>query len=93
MDNASIHRSPEIVQLCSEAGIQIEYLPPYSPDFNPIERSFKVLKSWIKRYGQQQEEWQDFRFFLELAVLNSCYDINCTTWYRKCGYPGARDTY
>ena len=91
MDNASIHRSPEIVQLCKEFGLQLEYLPPYSPDYNPIEQSFKVLKSWMKRYSQQQEEWQDFRFFLELAVLNSCYNINCMRWYKKCGYPEIRD--
>ena len=79
MDNASIHRSPAIVQLCSDFGIQLEYLPPYSPDYNPIEKTFKVLKSWIKRHYQQQEEWLDFRFFLELAVLNSCYKIDCTS--------------
>lgn len=91
MDNASIHRSPAIVRLCRDFGIQLEYLPPYSPDYNPIEKSFKVLKSWIKRHYQQQDEWLDFRFFLELAVLNSCYSINCRSWYRMCGYPGVDD--
>jgi transposase len=91
MDNASIHRSPAIAQLCLESGIQLEYLPPYSPDYNPIEKTFKVLKSWMKRHYQQQEEWLDFRFFMELAVLNSCYGVNCRTWYRKCGYVGVDD--
>jgi transposase len=89
MDNASIHRSPEIVQACKEFGVALEYLPPYSPDYNPIERSFKVLKSWIKRYSQQQEEWQDFRFFLEVAVVNSCYNIDCSRWFTHCGYLAA----
>ncbi|KAF1937137.1 hypothetical protein EJ02DRAFT_300971, partial [Clathrospora elynae] len=64
----------------------LEYLPPYSPDYNPIERSFKVLKSWIKRHSDRQDEWEDFCFFLELAILKSCYVVDCTAWYRKCGY-------
>ena len=93
MDNASIYRSPAIVQLCRDFRVQLEYLPPYSPDYNPIERSFKVLKSWIKRHSQEQVEWQDFRFFLELAILNSCYEIDCRSWYKKCGYPDVNDTW
>ena len=45
LDNASIHRSPRVRELCAIAGVQLEYLPPYSPDYNPIEKSFKQLKS------------------------------------------------
>ena len=40
-------------------------------------------------YSQQQEEWQDFRFFLEVAVVNSCYNIDCSRWFTHCGYPAA----
>ena len=47
MDNASIHTSTKVRQLCQTFGVQLEYLPPYSPDFNPIEQSFNVLKAWI----------------------------------------------
>jgi transposase len=49
LDNASIHRSEHVRQLCKRAGVILEYLPSYSPDYNPIEKSFKQLKSWIKR--------------------------------------------
>jgi hypothetical protein len=45
IDNASIHRSDLVKELCDNAGIQLEVLPPYSPDFNPIEESFNTLKS------------------------------------------------
>ena len=45
IDNASIYQSPTIVQLCMAFGIHIEYLPLYLLDFNPIKKSFKVLKS------------------------------------------------
>jgi transposase len=45
LDNASIHRSARVRELCDAAGVILEYLPPYSPDYNPIEKSFKQLKS------------------------------------------------
>jgi transposase len=45
MDNASCHRSELVRQLCLDYGIQLEFLPLYSPDLNPIEESFNVLKA------------------------------------------------
>jgi transposase len=50
MDNASFHRSDQIKQLCYDAGVKLIYLPPYSPDFNPIEEFFAELKALIKNY-------------------------------------------
>ena len=49
MDNARIHQSIELDQLCEAAGVLLVKLPPYSPDFNPIETSFSILKQWMKR--------------------------------------------
>jgi hypothetical protein len=37
MDNASFHHTERIKQMCRDAGVKLLYLPPYSPDFNPIE--------------------------------------------------------
>jgi hypothetical protein len=50
MDNASFHCHPEDGTAIEEAGCEVRYLPPYSPDFNPIELSFSVLKAWIRRH-------------------------------------------
>jgi hypothetical protein len=50
MDNASIYYSKRLTELVINAGCFLEYLLPYSPDFNPIEQLFNVLKSWIKRH-------------------------------------------
>lgn len=91
MDNASIHRSSTIVQLCRDFGIHLEYLPPYSPDYNPIERSFKVLKSWIKRHSEEQAEWNNFSYFLAHALQSACYKTNCREWYKRCGLPSVED--
>jgi transposase len=48
-DNISIHIDEEITEAVEEAGFLVRFLPPYSPDFNPIELSFSVLKAWFYR--------------------------------------------
>lgn len=50
MDNAAIHHSERIITLCSLFNVQLEYLPPYCPWFNPIETSFHDIKSFIRRF-------------------------------------------
>jgi transposase len=87
LDNASIHRSARMRELCERAGVVLEYLPPYSPDYNPIEKSFKQLKSWIKRNGEQAKMYDSFDYFLDYAVTLSCCNINCKGWFKVCGYP------
>jgi transposase len=70
MDNTSFHRSERIKQLCSDAGVKLLYLPPYSPDFNPIEEFFAELKRYIKKvwptYVANPD--QGFRTFLRKCV-------------------------
>lgn len=55
MDNASFHRTARIQQMCFEAGVKLVYLPPYSPDLNPIEEMFAELKAFIKK------EWGSYQ--------------------------------
>ena len=52
MDNASWHHDKRIVTMGKEGGIWLLYLPPYSPDFNPIEAYFGDLKQYIRRHYQ-----------------------------------------
>ena len=49
MDNAKIHMYPELCTAISSAGALLLFLPPYSPELNPIEVSFGLLKRWIQR--------------------------------------------
>ena len=44
MDNAAFHRKEEIHAMAEAAGHNVLFLPPYSPDFNPIEQDFAILK-------------------------------------------------
>lgn len=70
MDNASFHRTERIEQLCCEAGVKLMYLPPYSPDLNPIEEFFAELKAFIKKNWGTFEESpeQGFDVFLEWCI-------------------------
>lgn len=72
MDNASIHHTARIKQMCRDAGVTLVYLPPYSPDFNPIERFFAELKAFIKRNWYNYEEHVDQGFD---SFLRYCIDV------------------
>lgn len=70
MDNASFHHSALVERMCSEAGVKLVYLPPYSPDLNPIEEFFAELKAFIRRHWQSYEDNPDQGFdnFLDWCV-------------------------
>jgi transposase len=55
-DSASFHRTERIEQMCVEAGVKLLYLPPYSPDLNPIEEFFTELKAFIKKQWHEYED-------------------------------------
>ncbi|KMU92717.1 hypothetical protein CIHG_10503 [Coccidioides immitis H538.4] len=70
MDNASFHHSARIKQMCFDAGVRLLYLPPYSPDLNPIEEFFAELKAYTKKSWSLYEEdpSQGFGVFLQQCV-------------------------
>lgn len=70
MDNASFHHSERIEQMCSQTGVKLIYLPPYSPDLNPIEDFFAELKAFIRRHWKSYEDnpSQGFNTFLEWCI-------------------------
>ena len=70
MDNASFHHTERLEQMCCDAGVKLMYLPPYSPDLNPIEEFFAELKAFIKKNWRAFEDApeQGFDSFLEWCV-------------------------
>lgn len=52
MDNASFHHSERIEQMCSQAEVKLLYLPPYTPDLNPIEELFSELRPLLNGIGK-----------------------------------------
>jgi len=51
MDNASFHRKNKLIEIAGRYGIVVLFLPPYSPEFNPIEKSWANFKKWLKYNG------------------------------------------
>lgn len=49
MDNLQAHKTPSALEAIRQAGAEILFLPPYSPEFNPIERAWSKLKEFVRR--------------------------------------------
>ncbi len=52
LDNASFHKNPAIRDLIEKAGSNLIYLPPYSPDLNPIEHHWHSVKNTLRKHLQ-----------------------------------------
>ncbi len=68
MDNYIIHKSKETQRLIESVGCKILFLPPYSPDLNPIENYWAVIKSRIKKL---KSTCKDFQKAIDLAFQNN----------------------
>ncbi len=89
IDNDRIHRSDAFVDMCADAGVEIRFLPPYSPDLNPIETSFALIKAYIRRNYEEvasyTEERGGFRAFLNDAIRDQAHSGNPTALFRAAG--------
>lgn len=84
LDNASIHHSENVVDTIQQTGALVQFLPPYSPDMNPIENAFSKVKSILK---DNEELWADFDTETALtAALNSITPCDCRAWISHGGY-------
>jgi transposase len=72
MDNASFHRSERVQQMCDAAGVKLLYLPPYSPDLNPVEEYFAEFKGFVKKNWSKYEKNPDQEFG---EFLQWCMDM------------------
>lgn len=83
MDNLSAHKVAGIRELIEGHGARLLYLPPYSPDLNPIEKAwFKFKQSLRSAKARTQQA-------LDLAITEALKTIstdNAVAWFRHCGY-------
>ena len=72
LDNVSIHVTRALNKLIQDAGHLVVFLPPYSPDYNPIELTFAVCKAWMKKnYFHKRSQWSSFGNYLAYAIAHS----------------------
>ena len=75
MDNAKIHHGEKLTESIEQMGCKVLYLPPYSPDYNPIETTFSGIKSWLKRYRIFVESCTDPKYPFLLAFSHVTPDM------------------
>ena len=87
LDNASIHHVDDVVHAIQSVGALVHFLPPYSPDLNPIEEAFAKLKAYLRAnalaiQAVPDEELEDFI----LAGISCITKFDCAQWIQHSGY-------
>lgn len=83
MDNLSVHKSRRVRRLIEDAGCALLFLPPYSPDLNPIEEAFSKLKGILRKAGARRRE-----ALVEATgrALDTITHQDIRGFYADCGY-------
>jgi transposase len=82
MDNVSAHKVADVREAIVARGATLSYLPPYSPDFNPIEKAFAQLKARLRQAEERTVEGLWARIG---QVLSQFSPIKCRNHFRHCG--------
>jgi len=83
LDNLSSHKNEKAAHLIASAGARLMFLPPYSPDLNPIEMAFAKFKELLR---QAQARTVDALWDLIGRTLNLFTPEECANYIRHCGY-------
>ena len=87
LDNATIHHTERAIKLIQSVGAIVHFLPPYSPDLNPIEELFSKVKACLKENDAaiQRIEEQGIIDFVQAAFSVVSKD-DCFGWFNHAGY-------
>ncbi len=83
MDNLSCHKVKGVKEAIEQAGASVLYLPPYSPDFKPIEMMWSKIKSLLRKWKARTSNMLDI--FIRKA-FSSVTTKNIQNWFSECGY-------
>lgn len=83
MDNLSPHKNLETVRLLEQAGMRVRFLPPYSPDFNPIEKLWSKVKAALRAAKARTIAALNTAI---AAALDSVTPEDAAGWFASCGY-------
>ena len=83
LDNLAAHKVAGVRQAIAAAGASLLYLPPYSPDLNPIELAFAKLKALLRKAASRTKDelWSTIGRLLEAYP-----PVECTNYLSHCGY-------
>jgi len=83
MDNLSSHKGPRVREMIEAAGAGLLYLPPYSPDFNPIENAFAKLKALLRKAAERTVDglWDAIGRLIDLFTPQECRN-----YFQAAGY-------
>jgi transposase len=83
MDNLPAHKASGVREAIEAAGATLRYLPPYSPDFNPIENAFSKLKAMLRARAERtvQALWNAVG-----EVIEKFTPTECENYFAACGY-------
>ncbi|MFA6187621.1 MAG: transposase, partial [Phycisphaerae bacterium] len=83
LDNLSAHKSQQVRELIESVGAELWYLPPYSPDLNPIEKMWSKVKSILRTLKTRTKE------ALIDAIAEALERVTASDakgWFESCGY-------
>jgi len=84
LDNLKAHKDPRVASTCRAHGVRVIYLPPYSPDFNPIEPGWALQKQHVRRHAPKDP------VALRSVARRARYRVtphHCRQWFSHAGYP------
>ena len=83
MDNLSSHKRAAVRERIEAVGASLMYLPPYSPDFNPIEKAFSRLKAMLRKIGERTVAglWDLIGQLVDIFLPDEC-----ANYFSSCGY-------
>ena len=87
MDNLGSHRSVAIRRMSRAVGARLWYLPPYSPDLNPIEQTFAKIKHWMRAAQRRtvEDTWRQIG-----ALVGTIEPSECGNYFANAGYASVK---
>ena len=85
MDNLASHKVVGVRELIEAAGARLLYLPPYSPDFNPIEMAFSKLKAFLRKAAARTKDdlWNAVANAIETFTPSECENYFAAAGYDR----------
>jgi len=86
MDNVPTHKMPTVAEALAAVGARTHFLPPYSPDFSPIENCWAKVKTFLRRVAARTQRALNQALSDALATITT---DDITGWFAHCGYGAA----